>query len=169
MSRIFSTLLVTAALTLTSGTAAIAAPAQHETFVESWQGEEHLSAEDNMCGPWAATIDEARSGTYRIVKAPGGRSEGEFHVNGSVDGQIILTPDNPALPTYSGSYLEKVNTIVIGVDDDGDGDLARVGHFRLRAPLAGSDGSDLVLTMSGRFTTNALGEVVTERFSFTCS
>lgn len=168
MSRIFGTALVTAALTLTSGTAAIAAPAQHDTFVESWQGQEHLSAEENMCGPWAATIHEARSGTYRIVEAPGGRSEGEFHVNGAVEGQIILTPDNPALPTYSGSYLEKVNTIVIGVDDD-EGDLARVAHFRLRAPLAGSDGSGLVLTMSGRFTTNALGEVVTERFSFTCA
>ena len=168
MSKIFSTALVTAALTLTSGTAAIATPAQHDTFVESWQGQEHLSAEDNMCGPWAATIHEARSGTYRIVEAPGGRSEGKFHVNGAVEGQITLTPDKPALPTYSGSYLEKVNTIVIGVDDDDD-DLARVGHFRLRAPLAGSDGSGLVLTMSGRFTTNALGEVVTERFSFTCA
>ena len=168
MSRIVSTTLVIAALTLTGGTAAIATPAQHDTFAESWQGQRHLSAEDNMCGPWAATIHEARSGTYRIVEAPGGQSEGEFHVNGVVDGQIILTPDNPALPTYSGSYLEKVNTIVIGVHDD-EGDLARVGHFRLRAPLAGSDGSGLVLTMSGRFTTNALGEVVTERYSFTCA
>lgn len=167
MSRILRTALVAAALTLTSGTAAIAAPAQHDTLIESWQGREHLSPEDNMCGPWAATIHEARSGTYRIVEAPGGRSEGEFHVNGAVDGQIILTPDNPALPTYSGSYREKVNAIVIGVDDEGD--LARVGHFRLRAQLAGSDGSGLVLTMSGQFTITALGELVAERFSFTCA
>ncbi|MGA8993230.1 MAG: hypothetical protein WB441_02870 [Nocardioidaceae bacterium] len=123
-----------------------------------------------MCGPWAATIHEARSGTYRIVEAPGGRSEGEVHINGAVDGQIILTPDNPALPTCSGSYLEKVNTIVVGVGvGDDDDDLARVGHFRLRAPLTGSDGSGLVLTMSGRFTTDALGEVVTARSSFTCA
>lgn len=167
MSRIFSTALVAAALTLTSGTAAIGAPAQHGTFAESWQGQRHLSVDDNMCGPWAATIHEARSGTYRIVEAPGGRSSGEFHINGAVDGQISLTPDNPGLPTYSGSYREKVNAIVVGVDDEGD--LSRIAHFRLRAPLAGSDGSGLVLTMSGRFTTNAHGQVVTERFSFTCA
>ena len=168
MSRISSIVLAAAALVLTSGTAATAAPAQHDTFIESWQGQEHLSAEDNMCGPWAAILHEARSGTYQIVEAPGGRSEGEVHVNGAVDGQIILAPDNPALPTYAGSYREKVNAIVTGVDEH-EGDLVRVGHFHLRAHLAGSDGSGLMLTMSGRVIINALGEVVAERFSFTCA
>jgi hypothetical protein len=168
MPRIFSTALVAASLSLGGGTAATAAPAQHDTFVESWEGQQHLTAADNVCGPWAATLQEARSGDYRIVEAPGGQSEGEFHVNGAVDGRVVLTPDDPALPTYSGTYREKVNAIVTGLDEEG-GDLVRVGHFRLRTPLTGSDGSALVLAMSGRVTVNALGELVVEWFSVTCA
>ena len=37
-----------------------------------------------------------------------------------IAGSVTLTPDDPALPTYSGSYREKVNGVLIGVDEDGN-------------------------------------------------
>ncbi|MGA8851910.1 MAG: hypothetical protein WB508_09340 [Aeromicrobium sp.] len=167
-TKVISTAIVALAFALGSSGAAMAAPAQHDTYSESWAGDEHLAAENNSCGPWAATLHETRAGSYRIVEAPGGRSEGEFHVNGVIRGHLSLTPDDPARPTYSGQFREKVNFVITGVSDDGE-DQARVGQFRLRAPLAGSDGSTLVLTMTGRLTTNAHGEVVTARFSLLCA
>lgn len=171
MYKLISTAITAAGLTLSGATvtAAGAAPAQHDTFVESYDGTQAFSAEENPCGPWAATLHVVRSGEYKIVHAAGGQSEGEFHVNGAVDGQIELAPDSPALPTYTGSFREKVNAVITGVDEE-QGDLARVAQFRLRVPLTGSDGSRHVLAMSGKSTINANGDLVVERSSMmTCS
>lgn len=162
------TAVLATSLVLASAGAATAAPAQHETFVESWDGQQHLSAEENLCGHWAATLHEVRSGEYKLVQAPGGQSQDEFHVNGAVDGSVVLDPDDPALPTYTGSYREKVNAIVIGYDEE-EGDLARLVHYRLRLPLTGSDGSALVIVMSGTLVVNAHGDLVSDRGSMTCA
>jgi hypothetical protein len=170
MYRHIGAALAATALTLTGATlaAAGAGPAQHDTLIESYDGTQALSAQENPCGRWAATLHEVRSGTYKIVQAPGGQIEGEFHVNGSVNGLIELTPENPALPTYTGDYREKINAVITGYDEE-RGDLARVAQYRLRVRLNGSDGSRLVLAMSGKTTTNANGHPVVERNSMTCS
>lgn len=165
MSRIFSTILVAAALTLTSGTSPIrrACPARHVRRVLAGAGTplsrgQHVRAvgRDHPSGQVGRLPD--RRGARRPVRKRVPRQRRRRRPDHP-------DPRHPALPTYSGSYREKVNAIVIGVE----GDLARVGRFRLRAPLAGSDGSGLMLTMSDRFTLNALGELVAERFSFTCA
>lgn len=168
LTRSIGPALTAAALAFGTIGAAGASPAQHEVFEESYAGSEQLSAADNPCGAWAGTFHEVRSGSYRILTAPGGQVEGEFHVNGAVDGQVELHPDDPALPAYAGSYREKVNAIVTGFDEE-EGDLTRVAQFRLRIPLVGSDGSSLVLSLAGKLTRNAAGEVVVSRETMTCS
>jgi hypothetical protein len=143
-----------------------AAPAQHDVYVEEYDASAHLTAAENFCGPWAATFREVRSGSYKILLPPGGRVEGEFHVNGAIDGRIELIPDDRTRPTYTGTYREKVNVVVVEVTDDGD--VVRVGQYRLRSTLHGTDGSRLVLRLSGKVTMNSNGEVVVSHDSLSC-
>jgi hypothetical protein len=103
-----------------------------------------------------------------LVAAPGGQVEDEVHVNGAVRGSLALVPDDPTRPTYSGTYREKVNGVLSGVDDNGD-DLMRVSQYRLRVPLSTPDGDRLVLTMSGKVTLDAAGRLRVSRDSTTCS
>ena len=114
MKRTCTVLATTALLTSLATSTATAAPAEHFTFDESYDGRTRIAAEENSCGPWAATLHEVRSGSYRIVAAPGGQVPGEVHVNGAVDGLVELVPDDPSLPTYTGSYREKANAVITG-------------------------------------------------------
>jgi hypothetical protein len=101
-----------------------------------------------------------------LVAAPGGQVEGESHVNGVIDGLVELIPDNAALPTYSGTYREKVNAVVTSFTAEGD--TSRVAQYRLRSTLRGTDGSSIDLLLSGKFTMNANGVVVVSKDTFTC-
>jgi hypothetical protein len=162
--------LSTAALVL--GLSAAIAPAHaggavHETVPEQYDASEHFAAGEGFCVPWAGTFREVRNGQYRLLTPPGGREPGEFHVNGVVAGSVTLTPDDPALPTYSGSYREKLNGVIAGVDDEGF-DVERVGQYRLRSILRGTDGSTLDLRLSGKLTSTPDGRVVVSRDTFSC-
>ena len=164
-------LLLTAPLTallLVTSTPApgTAAGAEHAFYPESWDAYEHFGAGDSLCVSWAGTFHEVRHGGYRLLAAPGGQVPGEIHINGVVNGSVELVPDDASLPTYSGSYREKLDGILIGSDDEGD--VERIGQFRLRSTLRGTDGSSLVLAMSGKITVNGQGTLVVERDSFTC-
>ena len=141
--------------------------AVHDVSVEEYDASEFVPAEENFCGAWDMTFHEVRSGAYQLVTAPGGREEGEVHVNGSIAGFVELTPSNPTLPSYTGTYREKVNAILIGVDDRGF-DVLRSGQYRLRLPLQGTDGSSLLLLLSGKLTVNARWEVTVSRDVVTC-
>jgi len=89
------------------------------------------------------------------------------HVNGAIDGHIELVPDDPTLPTYTGDYREKVNGVVTESTDEGD--LERVGQYRLRSTLRGTDGSTLSLRLSGKTTLDANGVLRVQRDTFTCA
>jgi hypothetical protein len=97
---------------------------------------------------------------------PGGQVPPETHLNGAIDGLVELVPDDPTLPTYTGTYREKVNGVLTAgsLEDD----ALRVGQYRLTTRLAGSDGSSLVLRLSGKLTVNAQGTVAVTRDSFGC-
>jgi hypothetical protein len=150
-----------------AGPASAAAGAEHAFLVEDYNAYEHFAAGEGPCVSWAGTFHEVRSGGYRLVTAPGGEVKGEFHVNGVINGLVELIPDNPAaLPTYSGTYREKVNAVVTSFTEEGD--TSRVSQFRLRSTLRGTDGSTLALRLAGKFTMNANGVVVVSRDTFTC-
>ncbi|RYP88908.1 hypothetical protein EKO23_00245 [Nocardioides guangzhouensis] len=156
------------ALLLAAPGIAAAAGAQHELYPEQYDATEHFDAGDGPCVPWAGSFHEVREGGYRLVAGPGGQVPGEVHVNGAIDGLVELTPDDPSLPTYRGTYREKVNAVATGFTEDGD-DILRVGQYRLRTTLRGSDGSTILLTLAGKTTLNANGRVVVERDDLTCS
>lgn len=158
--------LAAAAVTGAAPAPAEASGAQHVFVPEEFDGTEHFDAGAGPCVGWAGTFHEVRHGGYRIVVAPGGRVAGEAHANGTVDGLVELTPDDPALPSYRGSYQEK-NVVVLTDPTSDDGGL-RVGHFALLTKLAGSDGSTLWLGTSGHVTLDAQGRVVVARDRFTC-
>jgi hypothetical protein len=156
--------LLAAALAVASTGPATAAGATRFFVPEDYDGTGHVSAADNPCGPWAATMHEIRHGGYDVLLPPGGQVAGEAHINGSVDGWLQLTPDDPSLPTYTGSYREKG----AGVLTDPDHDQFRTSHFSLRDRLTGSDGSTLTLVLSEKVTVNARGDVVVDRSVETC-
>jgi hypothetical protein len=146
---------------------AAAAGAQHDFYPEDYDAYEHFAAGEGFCVDWAGTFHEVRRGGYRLVAAKGGQQPGELHVNGAIDGLVELIPDDPALPTYAGTYREKVNAVVTSFSDEGD--VERVGQYRLRSTLHGSDGSSYELRLSGKTTFNASGVLTVQRETFTCS
>jgi hypothetical protein len=139
------------------------AGARHEFQPEHYNAAEHFKAGDGFCVSWAGTFHEVRNGGYWVVYPPGGQLDGEFHVNGVVNGLVELIPDNPALPTYSGTYREKTDAVATV------GDVPRVGQYRLSSTLVGTDGSSYKLALSGKVTVNAQGRVVVSRDTFTCT
>jgi hypothetical protein len=149
---------------------ALAAPAtagaEHAFFPEDYDASEHFAAGEGFCVDWAGTFHEVRHGGYRLVAAPGGQQPGELHVNGAIDGLVELIPDDPTLPTYAGTYREKVNGILTELGDEGD--VERIGQYRLRSTLRGTDGSSYELRLSGKVTVNANGVMTVERDTFTC-
>ena len=153
------------ALWLALAPAPALAGAQHGFFPEDYDAFEHFDAGEGFCVDWAGTFHEVRHGGYKIVAAPGGRVPDEVHVNGTVQGLVELVPDDAALPTYSGTYREKVDAVLVTV---GDEDVERVGQYRLRSTLHGTDGSTLDLVLSGKVTVDAQGRTVVSRDVFTC-
>ena len=149
-----------------TGAASAAGGAEHAFLIEDYNAYEHFAPGDGPCVSWAGTFHEVRSGGYRLVTAPGGQAEGEFHLNGVINGLVELIPDAAGLPTYSGTYREKVNAVVTSFTEEGD--TSRVSQYRLRSTLRGTDGSTLNLRLSGKFTMNANGVVVVSRDTFTC-
>ena len=146
---------------------AAAAGAQHAFYPEDYDAYEHFAAGEGFCVEWAGTFHEVRHGGYRLVAASGGQQPGELHVNGAIDGHVDLIPDDPSLPTYSGDYREKVNGVVTEFSDEGD--VERVGQFRLRSTLVGTDGSTFELRLSVKTTFTANGTLTVERDTFTCA
>ncbi len=169
MKRLLTLATTTAGLLALGATPCLAAPAQHMHMDAAFDGYQHWSAEDNLCGPYDATFHEVRTGGYAILQTSGGQQPGEIHVNGAVDGHVEIVPDDPSLPTYTGDYREKVGGIYTSVAEEEGQDVARVAMFRLRVPLTGTDGSRLVLLLSGKETLKASGQVVVERFTTSCS
>lgn len=162
---------VVGAVAALAATIALASPAsatgaEHAFFPEEFDGSEHFAAGEGFCVPWAGTFHEVRHGGYRLVAAPGGRDPGELHINGVIDGLVELVPDSRSLPTYTGTYREKVTGVVVLTGDAED--IERVGSFRLRSTLHGTDGSTLQLVLSGHVTVNGTGEQVVDRTVFTC-
>lgn len=146
---------------------AAAAPAVHDTYVEEWDATEHFAAGDGEpCVPWAGSFREVRSGEITLVTVSSGPRAGEVHVNGVIDGYAEFVPDDGSLPTYAGFYREKLAGVLVGLGSDEEPE--RVMQFRLRGVLDGTDGSTLTLVMSGKVTVTAKGEVVVDRFRFTC-
>jgi hypothetical protein len=166
MKHTLATLFGAVALVGVTAGPASAAGAEHAFLIEDYNAYEHFAPGEGPCVSWPGTFHEVRSGGYRLVTAPGGRDEEEFHVNGVIDGLVELIPDDAALPTYSGSYREKVNAVATAFTAESD---TRGSQYRLRSTLRGTDGTTLDLRLSGKFTMNANGVVAVSRDTFTCN
>jgi hypothetical protein len=166
MLRSLITTLIAAPALVLGASPALAGPAVHDVYVEEFDGYEHFAAGDNGCVPWAGLFHEVRSGEAKLLMPSGSRHPGEVHINFVVDGFVEFIPDDQRLPTYSGTYREKADGIVLSFS--GEGELERVMQWRLRTTLRGTDGSTLTLRMSGKVTTNGQGDIVVARDSFSC-
>jgi hypothetical protein len=167
MKKLASLAAVAAIALVGVGTApASAAPAQHDVHIEDYDAYEYVAAEENPCGNWAATMHEVWSGEIKLVTPSGVKRAGEVHVNMVIDGFVELIPDDTSRPTYSGTYQEKADGVVVDLTE-GSG-AERVMQFRLQTRFLGTDGSTLTLTLSGKVTTNGNGVLVVARDSTTC-
>jgi hypothetical protein len=151
-------------LIVSAGGSAAAVGARHEFQPEHYDAAEHFAAGEGFCVSWAGTFHEVRNGGYRLVYPPGGQLDGEFHVNGVINGLVRLIPDDHSLPTYSGTYREKSNAVVTSWDA-----TPRVAQARLRSTLVGTDGSSYQIVITDKITLNASGDTVVSRDTFTCT
>src|SRR3954449_5920477 len=159
--------LATAMLPVSLAFPASAAPATHGVLIEETDTDEAFAAgEAEPCVPWAGTFHEVRSGEIQLVTTTTGPHAGEVHANGVVVGYIEYSPDDSSLPTYAGSYREKLNAALLQLSFDDDQN--RIAQFRLRSRLDGTDGSSLLLVLSGKLTLNRHGDVTVDRTTFTC-
>ena len=139
----------------------------HDVYIEEYNDYSSFNpGEMEPCVPWTGTFHEVRHGQAKLVAHVEGPRTGELQVNMKVDGFIELIPKDGALPTYTGSYREKATAVVVGPFDDTEVEI--VSQFALRGTLTGSDGSSLELRMRGKVTHNGQGDLVLERFEFTC-
>jgi hypothetical protein len=145
---------------------AAGAPAQHDVYVEEYDAYEPFDAGENPCVDWAGTFHEVRAGQAKLVSSVGDGPSDEGHVNGVVDGFVELIPDDATLPSYSGTYREKLNVLVT---ISGQADDLLIAQYRLRSVLTGTDGSRLTMSLSGKITVNGRGDVVISRDEFTCA
>ncbi|MGA8044771.1 MAG: hypothetical protein WCA30_00735 [Dermatophilaceae bacterium] len=166
MNRKLTTMLSALALAALAANPATADGARHDFQAEDYDAYEQFAPGEGPCVPWAGTFHEVRSGGYRLVTTPDGPDPGEIHINGVIAGLIELIPANPTLPTYTGTYREKVNGVATSFGDNGD--TARIAQYRLRSTLTGTDGSALQLQLAGKLTMNANGDLVVSRNTFTC-
>lgn len=157
--------LVAAALALGALPAA-GAPAQHDVYVEEYDAYEPFAAGEIPCVDWAGTFHEVRTGQAKLVLSTGDGPSDEGHVNGVVDGFVELIPDDATLPSYSGTYREKLNVLATA---SGEADDLLIAQYRLRSVLTGTDGSRLTMSLSGKITVNGRGDVVISRDAFTCA
>jgi hypothetical protein len=146
-------------------TPAVAAPAQHDVFVEEYDEYLPFAAGEGPCVDWAGTLHEVRSGEFKVLTPGGVRHPDEFHANGVVDGLVELIPDDPTLPSYSGTFREKANAIGTVTEA---GDELRIAQYRVRSVLTGTDGSRLTLSLAGKITVNGHGDLVVDRYEFSC-
>jgi hypothetical protein len=154
-------------LPLAIGVPASAAPAAHDVLIEESDVSEPFTAgESEPCVPWAGTFHEVRSGEMKQVTVNSGPHTGEVHLNGVIAGFAEFIPDDTTLPTYSGTYREKLDGVLLefSLEDD----QIRIAQTRLRSQLVGTDGSSLQLVISAKVTRNANGDIVVDRSSFTC-
>jgi hypothetical protein len=83
-----------------------------------------------------------------------------------IAGFVEYIPHDTYLPTYAGTYQEKLNGVLLELSFEDD--QSRIAQFRLQSQQAGTDGSSLRLTMSGKLTLNGNGYVLVDTFRFTC-
>ncbi len=169
MNRLAPVLVSTALALVALAPAAASAAATHDYFPDVFDATEHFDAGEGPCVDWAGNFREVRNGGYRLLTPSGGQVDGEIHVNGVVDGQIYLVPDDASLPSYSGRYREKVTGVATYFDEEnGENDRLRVINYRLRVPMTGTDGSSFVILISGHTTVNGKGVTVVDRNDFEC-
>jgi hypothetical protein len=54
-----------------------------------------------------------RSGEIKLVSVNSGPQTGEVHVNGVTAGFVEYVPHDTPLPTYAGTYREKLNGVLL--------------------------------------------------------
>ena len=167
MRRAAATAVATSVLfgSLATVSAAQAGPVTRGVYVEEFDGTEQFAPGENQCVAYAGTLHEVRSGQFILTTLGNGPRSAELKVRGAIDGSIEITPTYPADgPSYTGTYSERV----VGWLTDPDNDTFRVGHYRLRGRLAGSDGSSRVLDSTFKVTMKPDGTAVVNRQSSTC-
>jgi hypothetical protein len=111
----------------------------------------------NPCTGDPATVQITYNGVFHESTG----ADGSMHVTGTQTGTVVLTPLDPALPTYTGHF-----TIWFGGNINSSDTVGFWQTFQAKA--TGSDGSRLVFNAVEQLHISATGEVTVEFSNFNC-
>jgi hypothetical protein len=106
----------------------------------------------NPCTGALGTVTITFSGIMHVTSQSSGPNAGTFHVSGNETGSGVLTPADPALPSYSGHFTSRFDT-----NTNADNGTATTN---LNIHAVGSDGSLLNVHLVEHITITATGVVV---------
>jgi hypothetical protein len=152
MARKLCLLLVPLLLGLMAGPAM----AQATSTTTPFHGVTEEFPDVNPCTGDPATIRI----TYNGVLHESTAANGSFHLTGTQTGTVVVTPDDPTLPTYTGHF-----TVWFGgnINSQNEG-----FWFTFNVKAIGSDGSRLVLNAVEQLHISATGEVTVEFSKLNC-
>jgi len=152
MARKLFLLLIPLLIGLTAGPAF----AQAESTTLPFHGVTETFQDVNPCTGDPATVQITYNGVFHISTA----ADGSEHVTGTQTGTFVLTPLDPALPSYTGHF-----TVWFG----GNLNSRTEGFWEtFQIKGTGSDGSQLVLNAVEQLHISATGEVTVEFSEFNC-
>jgi hypothetical protein len=111
----------------------------------------------NPCTGEPATIQITYNGVFHESTG----ADGSMHVTGTQTGTVVLTPEDPSLPSYTGRF-----TVWFGGNFNSSETVGFWETFRVR--LIGSDGSRLLLNEVEQLHISATGEVTVEFTNVNC-
>jgi hypothetical protein len=110
----------------------------------------------NPCTGEPATIRITYNGVFHESTA----ADGSLHVTGTQTGTVVLTPEDPTLPSYTGRF-----TVWFG----GNINSPNEGFWEtFSVRLIGSDGSRLTLNEVEQFHVSATGEITVDFSNVNC-
>jgi hypothetical protein len=137
---------VVVALLVTLGSAA-AAGAGTVTYTQTFKDLAETFPFSNPCTGAPGTATVTINSVMHVTFVTSGQGAGDFHAIGSQTGDGVLTPTDPALPTYTGRFTSHF--------DDNNNLRNGAAATTLSIHAIGSDGSTLDFHMVEHFSVSA--------------
>jgi hypothetical protein len=122
--------------------------AQATTFTEKFKNVTETFHDVNPCTGEGATVTITYNGVVHVTFA----ANGSFHITGTFTGDVVIVPDDPSQPTFTGHFTQWFG--------DNVNSKNQAATFTFTVIAKGSDGSRLRFHETAHFSVSATGVIV---------